>query len=183
MAWSVASEIYVPETREQVAAAAAVTSLNAAVSTRWKWSPHESLVRVKNSRVPGALLPIQRSTQSVYLPRRIERGAHVDQCTSCTPVNHQTVQRPVNERKRCRLFANLRWGSFSPVFIPSGMTWRDVVRTTDADLYVDRTTIVRTLACGAEEAPFASGLRLGGFLQSFLLCMKLLLKRKAELAS
>ena len=34
-------------------------------------------------------------------------------------------------------------------------------------LYVDRTTIVRTLACGAEEAPFASGLRLGGFLQSF----------------
>ena len=83
----------------------------------------------QNSRVPGALLPIQRSTQSVYLPRRIERGAHVDQCTSCTPVNHQTVQRPINERKRCRLFMNLRWGSFSPVFIPSGMTWRVIVQT------------------------------------------------------
>ena len=128
----------------------------------------------QNSRVPGALLPIQRSTQSVHLPRRVERGRHVDQCTRCTPVNHQTVQRPVDERKRCRLFANLRWGSFSPVFIPSGMTWRDVVRTTDADLYVDRTTIVRTLACGAEEAPFASGLRLGGGLfAKLLLCLKL----------
>ena len=112
----------------------------------------------QNSRVPGALLPIpvQRSTQSVHLPRRIERGAHVDQCTSCTPVNHQTVQRPVDERKRYRLFANLRWGSFSPVFIPSGMTWRDVVRTTDAIC----TSIVRQ-SCGQTTGPRGPVLRLG----------------------